>query len=83
MTREPFVRLALIAAAAAFLVALVAVAQLLGWVVAFATLIGAVAAAYVLTLERDPEEPTDDLVDRVAEELARRGYVKPFGRPRA
>lgn len=55
MTRDPFLRLALIVAVSVYLVAIGVVDRVLGWPVAFCALVGGVLGALVLTYEVQPE----------------------------
>lgn len=64
MTRDPFLRLALIVSVTAYAVALAVVWRQLGWAVGLAGLVAGVPGAAVLTLERDqPEPPPADRPD--------------------
>lgn len=60
MTRDPFLRLALIAAVSLYLVGVGLVDRLLGWPVALCALLGGVAGASLLTLELDPPEEGEE-----------------------
>lgn len=56
MTRDPFLRLALIVAVSLYLVAIAEVDRRLGWPVALCALAGGAAGAALLTLEVEPAE---------------------------
>lgn len=63
MTRDPFLRLALIAACSLYLVGVGVVDRMLGWPVALCALVGGVAGSLLLTLELAPE-PEDGEPER-------------------
>lgn len=57
MTRDPFLRLALIAAVSAYLAAIGVLDRWLGWPVALCALAGGVLGAALLTVVIEPSEP--------------------------
>jgi hypothetical protein len=61
VTRDPFLRLALIALVSAYLVAVAAVDRWLGWPVALCALVGGVAGSLLLTLVLEPDAERPDL----------------------
>lgn len=60
MTRDPFLRLALIVAVSAYLVGVALVDRMLGWPVALCALVGGVLGAALLTVVLEPSPEGED-----------------------